>query len=114
MPEPELTDLDPRYVDAAVARLCELNLFEFVTEAWKVVEPGTVSFRRACVNHLEACAIVGCWCTIFWRTADGCEPGARVFCGARTCATAVRALAADASDSVADSGLPVGRGGEGG
>ena len=60
MPEPELTDLDPRYVDAAVARLCELSLYEFVTEAWKVVEPGTRYVSswhiKAICEHLEACA----------------------------------------------------------
>jgi hypothetical protein len=41
MPAPEMTDLDPRYIEAAIARLCELSFYDFVGEAWKVVEPGT-------------------------------------------------------------------------
>jgi len=51
--------VDPGYLDAAAALLCEKSFFEFVTEAWKVIEPGT-SFVdswhvRAICDHLEAC-----------------------------------------------------------
>jgi predicted phage terminase large subunit-like protein len=51
--------IDPRYLDAAAALLCEQSLFDFVTEAWKVVEPGTPFVPswhvRAICAHLEAC-----------------------------------------------------------
>jgi len=33
--------IDPRYLDAAAALLCEKSLFDFVAEAWKVLEPGS-------------------------------------------------------------------------
>ena len=51
--------IDPRYLEAAAALLCEKSLFEFVQAAWKVVEPGTrlvPSWHvRAICAHLEAC-----------------------------------------------------------
>ena len=51
--------IDPRYLDAAVARLCEGHLFDFVEEAWQVVEPGTRFVSswhvKAICEHLEAC-----------------------------------------------------------
>ncbi len=51
--------VDPGYLDAAAARLCELSFFEFVQEAWKVVEPGTRMIPswhvRVICQHLEAC-----------------------------------------------------------
>jgi hypothetical protein len=59
MAKPEVTDLDPRYVEAAVAKLCEVSLFDFVSEAWKVVELGTRYVQswhiKAICEHLEAC-----------------------------------------------------------
>jgi len=51
--------IDPRYLDAAAALLCEKSLFDFVAEAWKILEPGTrfvPSWHvRAICTHLEAC-----------------------------------------------------------
>ena len=59
MDNPKFAELDPRYVDAAAARLCELSLYDFVGEAWKVVEPGTPFIPtwhiQAICDHLEAC-----------------------------------------------------------
>jgi predicted phage terminase large subunit-like protein len=59
MAEPEMMDLDPRFIDAAVAKLCEVSLYDFVSEAWKVVEPGTRYVSswhiKAICEHLEAC-----------------------------------------------------------
>ncbi|HEX4055486.1 MAG TPA: phage terminase large subunit [Tepidisphaeraceae bacterium] len=51
--------LDPRYFDAVEARLCELDFYEFVRHAWKVIEPGTEFVPNWHINaickHLEAC-----------------------------------------------------------
>jgi hypothetical protein len=59
MAETEMMDLDPRYIDAAVAKLCEVSLYDFVSEAWKLVEPGTRYVSswhiKAICEHLEAC-----------------------------------------------------------
>src|SRR6202043_692640 len=52
-------EIDPRYLEAAAARLCELSFYDFVHAAWKVVEPSTKFVPswhvRAICEHLEAC-----------------------------------------------------------
>ncbi|HEY4313614.1 MAG TPA: phage terminase large subunit [Pirellulales bacterium] len=56
---PMTESIDPRYLDAATTLLCEKSLFDFVVEAWPVVEPGTRLVStwhvRAVCDHLEAC-----------------------------------------------------------
>ncbi len=51
--------IDRRYLEAALTRLWERSLYDFVEEAWKVVEPGTKFIPswhvRAICKHLEAC-----------------------------------------------------------
>src|SRR5688572_13579869 len=51
--------IDPRYLDAVDAALCERSLYDFVIDAWKVIEPGTQFIAswhvKAICEHLEAC-----------------------------------------------------------
>ena len=57
--QPASSKIDAAYLDAAVTRLCELSLPDFVEEAWHVVEPGTKYVPSwhvgAICQHLEAC-----------------------------------------------------------
>src|SRR5688572_4189997 len=58
-PTGNVETIDPRYLDAAEAVLCERSLFDFACAAWPIIEPGTRFVSswhvQAICEHLEAC-----------------------------------------------------------
>jgi VIT1/CCC1 family predicted Fe2+/Mn2+ transporter len=75
---------------------------------------GGVSLRQACMNQFEGYGIVGCQLTLSWRTADEYQTETQISCSVGGASTAVRALAADASGTIADRRSVVDRGCENG
>ena len=73
-----------------------------------------VSFRQVCMTDFAAAGIVGCHHTTRWRTADAYQQDASTSAPAGSFAATVQAMATDSEDRLADSRVPVGRGGEAG